>query len=264
MQDRATRRMTLHNELRAAVADEAFTLHYQPVVSLATGEIVGVEALVRWPASPTTLRLPDEFIPAAEETGLIVPLGSWVLREACHAACRWNAARGCRAPLTVSVNLSPRQLAQPDLVDEVRTIIAETGIQPELLSLEITESMTIDDPEYAAEVLNRLRALGIRICIDDFGTGFSSLSYLHRLPLQVLKIDRGFIARMETNMESLQIVNTIVVLARSLGLEVIAEGAETAQDIERLHLMGCDFYQGFYFSPPVTEKRLLSLLAASR
>ena len=263
MQDRATRRMTLHNELRAAVDDEAFTLHYQPVVSLASGEIVGVEALVRWQTSPTTLRLPDEFIPAAEETGLIVPLGSWVLREACRATCRWNAARGCRQPLTISVNLSPRQLAQPDLVDEVRAIIAETGIQPELLSLEITESMTMDDPEFAAEVLNRLRALGIRISIDDFGTGFSSLSYLHRLPLQVLKIDRAFIARMETNMESLQIVNTIVVLARSLGLEVIAEGAETAQDIERLRLMGCNFYQGFYFSPPVTEERLLSLLAAS-
>lgn len=263
MQARATRRMTLHNELRAAVEDEAFTLHYQPVVSLADGEIVGVEALVRWQDSPTTLRLPDEFIPAAEETGLIVPLGAWVLREACRAACRWNAARDGRPPLTVSVNLSPRQLAQPDLVDEVRDIITDTGIRPELLSLEITESMTIDDPEFAADVLTRLCGLGIRISVDDFGTGFSCLSYLHRLPLQVLKIDRSFIARMETNMESMQIVNTIVVLARSLGLEVIAEGAETAADVDRLRSMGCNFYQGFYFSPPVPEDRLLSLLAAS-
>ena len=263
MQDRAMRRMTLHNELRAAVINEAFTLYYQPVVSLANGEIVGVEALLRWQASPTTLRLPDEFIPAAEETGLIVPLGSWVLREACRATCRWNAARGGRPPLRVSVNLSPRQLAQPDLVDDVRTIIADTGLPPELLNLEITESMTMDDPEFAVGVLNRLRALGIRISVDDFGTGFSSLSYLHRLPLQVLKIDRSFIARMETNMESLQIVNTIVVLARSLGLEVVAEGAETAQDVDRLRLMGCNFYQGFHYSPPVPEERLLSLLAAS-
>ena len=263
MQDRATRRMTLHRELRAAVDDEAFTLHYQPVVSLADGEIVGVEALVRWQTSPTVLRYPDEFIPAAEETGLIVPLGSWVLREACRATCRWNASRGARRPLTVSVNLSPRQLAQPDLVDEVRGIIAETGIRPELLSLEITESMTMDDPDDAADVLNRLRALGIRISIDDFGTGYSCLSYLHRLPLQVLKIDRSFIARMETNMESLQIVNTIVVLAHSLGLEVIAEGAETAEEIDRLCSMGCNFYQGFHFSPPVPEEQLLSLLDSS-
>ncbi|MEI6253868.1 MAG: GGDEF domain-containing protein [Mycobacteriaceae bacterium] len=262
MQDRATRRMTLHNELRAAVDDDAFTLRYQPVVSLADGKIVGVEALVRWQVSPTVLRYPDEFIPAAEETGLIVPLGSWVLREACRATCRWNAARGGRQSLTISVNLSPRQLAQPGLVEEVRGIIAETGIRPELLSLEITESMTMDDPDYAADVLNRLRELGIRISIDDFGTGFSCLSYLHRLPLQVLKIDRSFIARMETNMESLQIVNTIVVLARSLGLEVIAEGAETAAEVDRLRSMGCNFYQGFHFSAPVSEERLLSLLAA--
>ena len=153
-------------------------------------------------------------------------------------------------------------MAQPGLVEEVRGIIAETGIRPELLSLEITESMTMDDPDYAADVLNRLRELGIRISIDDFGTGFSCLSYLHRLPLQVLKIDRSFIARMETNMESLQIVNTIVVLARSLGLEVIAEGAETAAEVDRLRSMGCNFYQGFHFSAPVSEERLLSLLAA--
>jgi len=263
MQDRATRRMALYSELRAAVDHEAFTVYYQPVVSLADDEIVGVEALVRWPVSPTTVRLPDEFIPAAEETGLIVPLGSWVLREACQALCRWNTTRGGRKPLTMSVNLSPRQLAQPDLVEEVRAIIADTGIPPGLLSLEITESMTMEDPDFAADVLNRLRALGIRISIDDFGTGFSCLSYLHRLPLQVLKIDRSFIARMETNMESLQIVNTIVALARSLGLEVIAEGAETIEEVERLRSMGCNFYQGFYGSPPVAEERLLLLLASS-
>lgn len=262
MQDVATRRMILHNELRGAVDNEAFTLHYQPVVSLIDGEVVGVEALVRWQTSPTTLRYPDEFIAAAEETGLIVPLGLWVLREASFAVCRWNAIRGGRRPLTVSVNLSPRQLTH-DLVEQVQGIITETGIQPELLSLEITESMTMADPEHATEVLNRLCALGVRISIDDFGTGFSSLSYLHKLPLQVLKIDRSFIARMETNMDSLQIVNTIVVLARSLGLEVIAEGAETVEEVDRLRSMGCNFYQGYYFSPPVTEERLLSLLAAS-
>lgn len=263
MQDRATRRLALHRDLRAAVDNEAFTLHYQPVVSLTDGDIVGVEALVRWQTGSDTLCYPSDFIADAEETGLIVRLGSWVLREACQAVCRWNATRDGRKPLTVSVNLSPRQLAQPDLVEEVRAIIAETGIQPELLSLEITESMTMEDPDFAADALNKLRGLGLRISIDDFGTGFSCLSYLHRLPLQVLKIDRSFIARMDTNMESLQIVNTIVVLARSLGLEVIAEGAETIEDVERLRSMGCNYYQGFYASPPVAEERLLSLLASS-
>lgn len=260
MQARATSRMALHNQLRAAVEDNAFTLHYQPVVSLADDEIVGVEALLRWKSSPTTLRNPDEFIPTAEETGLIVPLGSWALREACHAAGRWNATRAGRRPLSVSVNLSPRQLVQPDLVEDVRGIIAETGIRPELLVLEVTESTAMEDPDFAAEVLNRLGALGVRISIDDFGTGYSSLSYLHRLPLHELKIDRVFIEQMGTNHESRQIVNTIVVLARSIGLAVIAEGAETAEDVERLRAMGCNFYQGFFASPPVPEDRFLALL----
>ena len=260
MQDFATRRMNLHNELRAAVRDKAFELHYQPVVSMADGEIVGAEALVRWRTSPTTLRYPDEFIPAAEETGLIIPIGTWVLREACLAACRWNAIRDGRRPLTVSVNLSPRQFAQPDLVEQVRDIMAETGIRPELLKLEITESMTMDNADHTTEVLNSLCALGVRISIDDFGTGFSCLSYLHRFPLQVLKIDRSFISRMETHMESLQIVNTIVVLARSLGMEVIAEGAETADEIARLRSLGCDYCQGNYFSPPIPADELTALL----
>ena len=263
LQDFATRRMTLHNELRAAVNNETFELHYQPVVSLADGEILGVEALVRWRTSPTTLRYPDEFIFAAEETGLIVPLGAWVLREACQAASRWSALRNDKPPVTVAVNVSPRQFAQPDLVDRVRAIIVETGIRPELLTLEVTESMTMGDADRAAAVLNQLRDLGVRISIDDFGTGFSCLSYLHRLPLQVLKIDRSFIARMETHMESLEIVNTILVLARSLGLKVVAEGAETAEEVHRLRSLGCDSYQGFYFSPPVTEEQLLELLDAS-
>lgn len=260
LQDYATRRMTLESELRTAVNDEAFELHYQPVVSLADGEILGVEALVRWRTSPTTLRYPDEFIHAAEETGLIVPLGAWVLREACCAASRWSAERAGKNPVTVAVNVSPRQFAQPDLVEQVQRIIEETGIRPELLTLELTESMTMGDADHAAAQLHRLRDLGVRISIDDFGTGFSCLSYLHRFPLQVLKIDRSFIARMETHMESLEIVNTILVLARSLGLKVVAEGAETAEEVQRLKSLGCDSYQGFYFSPPVTEEELMELL----
>ncbi|MGY4711841.1 putative bifunctional diguanylate cyclase/phosphodiesterase [Mycolicibacterium sp. CBM1] len=256
MQDLATRRMTLHNELRRAVRDESFELHYQPVVSIADGEVVGFEALVRWRTSPTTLRYPDEFIPAAEETGLIIPIGAWVLREACLAVHRWNANRDGQRPLTVSVNLSPRQFAQANLVEQVRSIMAETKVEPEMLRLEITESMTMDHADHATDVLTRLGALGIRISIDDFGTGFSCLSYLHRFPLHVLKIDRSFISRMETHMESLQIVNTIVVLARSLGMEVVAEGAETLEEVDRLRSLGCDFCQGNYFSPPLPPEEL--------
>ena len=261
MKDYATRRLDLRSELRAAVRDEAFELHYQPVVSMSDDEIVGAEALVRWRTSPNTLRYPDEFIPIAEETGLIVPIGMWVLREACRATVGWNASRHGRPPLTIAVNLSPRQFAEPDLVDQIRKVIAETGIQPEQLRLEITESMTMDDAHHATDLLNSLRALGIQLSIDDFGTGFSCLSYLHRFPLQVLKIDRSFISRMETNMESLQIVRTIIVLARSLGMEIIAEGAENADEIARLRSLGCNYCQGNYYSPPVPADELTALLA---
>lgn len=260
MQASATRRLDLRSELQAAVRAGAFELHYQPVVALADDEIVGVEALLRWRTSPTTLRYPDEFISTAEETGLIVPIGLWVLREACRTAVRWNAARHGRPPLTMGVNLSPRQFNEPDLVDQVREVLEETGIDPGQLRLEITETMTMDDADRAAEVLNGLRDLGIQLSIDDFGTGFSCLSYLHRFPLQILKIDRSFISRMETNMESLQIVRTIVVLARSLGMEVIAEGAENADEIARLQSLGCNYCQGNYFSPPVPADDLTALL----
>ena len=260
MQALATHRLSLNSELQAAVRDEAFELHYQPIVSLDDGEVVGVEALLRWRVSPTSLRYPDEFIPAAEEIGLIVPIGLWVLREACRAVARWNAARQHKRPLTVSVNLSPRQFVQPDLVERVGSILAETRVGPELVRFEITEAVAMDDAEQAIEVLDRLRALGIQIGIDDFGTGFSCLSYLPRYPVQVLKIDRSFISRMETNMESLQIVKTIAVLARSLGMEVIAEGAENAEAIVLLRSLGCDFCQGNYFSPPLPADELEAFL----
>ena len=260
MQASATRRLDLLSDLQAAVRDQKFELHYQPIVSVADGGIVGAEALVRWRTSPDTLRYPDEFIPAAEETGLIVPLGMWVLREACVAARRWNSGRDGR-PLPVSVNISARQFAQPDLVEQVRAVLAETGLRPELLRLEITETMTMDDAEYAADTLNRLVEIGVGVSVDDFGTGFSCLSYLHRFPLQVLKIDRSFISRMETHMESLQIVRTIVVLARSLGMEVIAEGTESEDEIARLLELGCNYYQGNFFSPPLPAEHFEALIA---
>ena len=256
MQDSAVRRLELHSELQAAVRDEAFELHYQPVVSLADGEVAGVEALIRWRFSPTELRYPGRFIAVAEETGLIVPIGMWVLREACRAAVRWNDARGPERPLTVSLNLSPRQFAEPDLVEQISAILSETGVRPELLRLEVTETMTMDDADYAANVLDQLRGLGLQLSLDDFGTGFSSLSYLHRYPMQILKVDRSFVSKMETNEESLQIVKTIVVLARSLGMAIVAEGAERPEEVVRLRALGCEYCQGYYFSPPLPADEL--------
>jgi diguanylate cyclase (GGDEF)-like protein len=250
MHHAAVRRLTLEGQLRDAVRRGEFVVHYQPIVRLGGGDVVGFEALVRWRQPSGALREPGEFIQVAEETGLIVKLGHWVLREACRTAQLWaQSNRG--HPLTMSVNVSARQFAQPDLVEQIRLVLAETGLDPALLRLEITETATVEDAERAVAVMSALSALGIRISIDDFGTGFSSLSYLHRFPLHILKIDRSFVSRMESNRESLQIVQTLMNLARSLGMEVVAEGAETEAQVARLRAMGCDYCQGFYFARPL-------------
>lgn len=256
----AMARMSVEADLRVALRDKSFVLHYQPIVALSDQRTVGFEALVRWQVGPGQLRYPSDFIPVAEETGMIVPLGLWVLREACTTLRRWNAMFTDGAPRSMSVNLSARQFAEPDLVEQVRRIIAETGIDPAWLRLEVTETVAMDDAERAIQVLSALRALGARISLDDFGTGFSSLSYLHRYPLQLLKIDRSFVSRMEANTESLQIVKTILNLARSLDMEVIAEGAETAAEVSRLRSLGCQFCQGYFFSRPVAADAIELLL----
>ena len=256
----AMARMSVEAEMRVALRDRSFVLHYQPIVALADERTVGFEALVRWQVEPGRLRYPNDFIPVAEETGMIVPLGLWVLREACTTLRRWNARFTDGAPRSMSVNLSARQFAEPDLVEQVRRIIVETGIDPAWLRLEVTETVAMDDAERAIQVLSALRAMGARISLDDFGTGFSSLSYLHRYPLQLLKIDRSFVSRMEANTESLQIVQTIMNLARSLNMEVIAEGAETAAEVSRLRSLGCQFCQGYFFSRPLAEDAIELLL----
>ncbi|HVV92111.1 MAG TPA: GGDEF domain-containing protein [Hyphomicrobiales bacterium] len=257
----AISRLKLESDIRRAVREHEFTLHYQPIVALESREVVGFEALVRWQRSPQELVYPDRFIAVAEETGLIVFIGLWVLREACRTAARWQRAFPRPQPLTMSINLSPRQFQQPDLVEQVRAIVTEAGVAPETVHLEVTEGVTIDDPERTIRIIEELRAFGVGVGIDDFGTGYSSLSYIHRLPLDVLKIDRSFVLGMDASGEGRQIVRTIMDLAQNLDIDVIAEGAEQASHVDQLQAMGCHFGQGYFFSRPVEAAAAEALLA---
>ncbi len=254
----AVRRLELENGLRAGLRDGTFLLHFQPIVALADRRTLGFEALVRWQRTPDTLVHPGDFIAAAEDSGLIVPLGFWVMAEACRAAVRWNAAHPARDPLWVSVNVSPRQFRCDDLVERVRAILHGTGAGPGLLKIEITESVAMEDTERAVGVLHSLRGLGVGISIDDFGTGYSSLSSLHHLPFDTLKIDRSFVGAMGRDGDG--IVRTVLDLARSLRLGVVAEGTETAAQVEALAALGCDAAQGYHFSRPVPEAAVAALI----
>jgi diguanylate cyclase (GGDEF)-like protein len=258
----ATTRLHLENDLRRALRDQEFVLHYQPIVTLPTEEIAGFEALVRWNVPGKGLVYPNDFIAVAEETGIIVPLGLWVLREACITARAWNRRFGRGRKLGMSVNLSPRQFAQRDLVRDVEAILTETGVDPAMIKLEITESGTMGDPERAARVLSKLKSFGVQLSIDDFGTGYSSLSHLHKFPLDILKIDRSFVAGLCDNRESRQIVKTIMGLARGMGMQVVAEGIERREQVIQLCQMGCQFGQGYLFSKPLPESEIVSLLNA--
>ncbi len=238
----------------------AFTLHYQPIVCLKTGRIEGFEALLRWEHPELGFVPPSEFISIAEETGLIVPLGQWVLREACQQLRIWQERFPHALPLTVAVNLSGRQFSRVDLIAQVDRILAETGLDGSMLKLEITESAIVDNPELATEMLLQLKERKINLCMDDFGTGYSSLSYLHRFPLDTLKIDRSFVNRIGVEGENSEIVMTIVSLAHDLGMEVIAEGVETSAQLEKLQQLGCAMAQGYLFSPPVNSEMASQLL----
>jgi len=260
MRKGAVSRLTIETALRHALKNNEFVLHYQPIIELQAGTIVGVEALVRWQRSPEELVYPGAFIDVAEDTGLILHIGMWVLREACRQMHAWHRQFPRTKPLTISVNISPRQFVQPNLVDQIQQIIHETGIDPNTLRLEITESVTMGDVERTIKILSQLRALGVRFSIDDFGTGYSSLSYLHRFPLDVLKIDRSFVMRMKEDKERLQIVETIMTLARNLGIEVVAEGTETEMQVDHLRNLGCDFGQGFFFSRALAAETITDLL----
>ena len=257
----AVSRLTIETALRNALKNNEFVLHYQPIIELQAGSIVGVEALVRWRRGDSAeLIYPTDFIGVAEETGLILHIGMWVLREACRQMHQWHQQFPRSKPLIISVNISPRQFVQPNLVDQIQQIILETGIDPNTLRLEITESVTMGDVEQTIKILSQLRALGVRFSIDDFGTGYSSLSYLHRFPLDVLKIDRSFVNGMNHDEERRQIVQTIMTLARNLGIEVVAEGTETDMQVDHLRSLGCDFGQGFFFSRALSAETVTDLL----
>lgn len=252
MHSRAVALLKLENDLRRAIERNEFKVYYQPIIDLATDEVSGFEALVRWYHPDRGLVPPDEFIAIAEETGLIVEVGSTVLREACRQLCEWQAELGMK--LTVAVNLSAKQFAQPDLVNQVKEILRETGLEPRHLKLEITETVVMENAEVARNMLSQLCALGVQLSIDDFGTGYSSLSYLHRFPVTALKIDRSFIGRMGANGENCEVVKTINTLASNLGMSVVAEGIETEDQLLQLKAMGCDYGQGYIFSRPLTAE----------
>lgn len=260
MHIRILRRLKLEHDLKEAVARGQFKLHYQPLVDIKSGSIIGTEALVRWEHPERGLLSPNEFIPVAEETGLIVPLGKWVLAEACRQACAWRSEFA--TPLKMNVNLSVRQFQHPDLVEDVAEVLRQTGLEPACLSLEITESVAMIEPERTAAMLRELRELGLRLAIDDFGTGHSSLTYLiRRFRMDILKIDRSFIGEVANDPEYKVIVSGIVGIARGLNLEVVAEGIETAEQYELLQSVGCDMGQGYFFSRPLSGEALSALLS---
>jgi EAL domain-containing protein (putative c-di-GMP-specific phosphodiesterase class I) len=257
MNARSLERLTLENDLRQGIERHEFRLYYQPQLDLASGRIVGVEALLRWQHPSRGLVSPDAFITVAEEARLIVPIGEWTLRRACKQAVAWQAAG--QPELRLAVNLSALQFQQRNLPAGIRRILEETGLDPRHLEIEITESAAIQNAALTVEVLAALRAIGVRIAIDDFGTGHAALAYLKQFPIDALKIDRGFVADLEASQEDRAIVTAIISLAHGLGIRVIAEGVETEGQLRFLAESGCDEYQGFLVSPPLSPELLPAL-----
>jgi len=249
-------RMTTEHSLHRALERCELTLFYQPVVEIGGERAVGVEALIRWRHPEQGLVAPDRFIPVAEETGLIVPIGAWVLREACHQLKTWQQRRLGGRDAAVEVNLSARQIDHSQIVSTVEQILSETGLAPANLTLEITESALMADAAAALEVLRALKSLGVTLAIDDFGTGYSSLSYLQRFPLDILKVDKSFVDGLGGG-DGREIVAAVINLAHTLGLRVIAEGVETEAQLEELRRLDCDFAQGYLFSRPVPAAELV-------
>jgi len=251
MHTRAVTLLRMETDLRRALEKQELCVYYQPIISIASEELYGFEALVRWHHPERGLIYPDDFVSLAEETGLILALGLQVLREACSQLRVWQQRSPANRDLVMSVNISGKQLAQPDLSERVEEVLRETELNPRYLKLEITESVVMENPEVATVTLGKLRALGVRLSIDDFGTGYSSLSYLNRFPVDALKIDRSFVTSMNNADENLQIVKTIITLANNLGMHVIAEGVETEEQLNQLRLLKCQYAQGYYFSQPL-------------
>jgi diguanylate cyclase (GGDEF)-like protein len=260
MHSRAIARLRLESDLRLAIERDEFRIHYQPIMALASGRLAGFEALVRWEHPERGLVMPGEFVPVAEETGLIEAIGQLVLEKSCKRIVEWQRLSPAYRSLSLSVNLSARQVSQPDLFERIRAVLAKSEISAHCLKLEITESVVMENAEAAALMFKQLRGLGVQLSIDDFGTGYSSLSYLHRFPVNYLKIDQSFVGRMTEANDNAEIVRTIVTLARNLGLEVIAEGVETENQNKQLKALGCDYGQGYLFSRPIDGEAVPELL----
>jgi len=246
--------------LRRALERGEFTLHYQPIVDLTTGVVIGAEALLRWNHPTRGLIEPNQFVALAEETGLIVPIGEWVLRRACAQCREWE--RAGLPPLRLAVNISPRQFQSVSLADVVAAVLADAGLAAERLELELTEGVLLHNPENTIANMERLSAMGVRLSIDDFGTGYSSLNYIKRLPIDQLKIDRSFVRDIPGDPDDAAIATAIIAMAHNLELSVIAEGVETLEQLAYLRTRRCDIMQGDYFSPPLANPEFVALLQA--
>src|SRR6266446_348738 len=253
--------LQMENDLRRAIDRDELRVYYQPIVALDSGQLAGFEALIRWQHPERGFINPADFIPLAEDTGLIVPLGLWILKRACRQLCQWQWQSPANRSLFISVHLSGKQVAQPDLVENIRDILEETNVDAKYLKLEITESAVMENAELAARLLKRLHELGVQLSIDDFGTGYSSLSYLHRFPVNTLKIDRSFVGRIGEAAENIEIVRTVISLAENMGMEVVAEGVETLSQLSQLRKLNCQYGQGYLFSRPVDAASVTQWIA---
>lgn len=261
MHTKAVTLLQLETDLRCSIDRNEMLAYYQPIIDLASMRLVGFETLMRWNHPQRGIIPPNEFIPVSEETGLIVPLTLWILRTACHQLVKWQNESVANKPLMMSVNLSGKHFAHADLVDQIRGILEETQVNPRSLKLELTESAIMENAETAIAMLAEIRELGVQISIDDFGTGYSSLSYLHRFPIDMLKVDRSFVSAMEDGTENGEIVRTVIALAKTLGLSVVAEGIETIHQLHQLRVLGCEFGQGYLFSRPVPVDEVEKIIA---
>ena len=261
MHIRSVTRLQLETDLRFAIERNEFELYYQPIISLDTAALSGFEALVRWNHPQRGLVPPNEFIPISESTGLIIPMTVQILHAACSQVVKWQSRSNLSEPLSIAVNLSGKHFGHPALVEQIQTVIAETGINPESLKLELTESAVMDNAETAILMLKQIKETGVRVSIDDFGTGYSSLSYLHRFPIDLLKVDRSFVSAMEENTENGEIVRTVIALAKALKLKVVAEGIESIHQFHQLSILGCEYGQGYLFSKPLPVADIERLLA---
>ncbi|MEH2355118.1 GGDEF/EAL domain-containing response regulator [Nostoc sp.] len=263
MHQEAIQLLELENDLRRAVERREFLVYYQPIISLVTGRISGFEALVRWQHPIRGLISPIEFIPVAEETGLINAINTWVLQSACHQLSIWQHYPVTPEPLTMSVNLSARLFLQPNLVEQIDRIIYENQINPAYLELEITESVIMENTDAIKIILEQLKQRKIKLIMDDFGTGYSSLSYLHSFPLNALKIDKSFVKRMQDNKENMGLVPAMIGIANSMGMSAIAEGVETQEQLAQLRSLNCNFAQGYLFSKPIEQRLAVELLTSA-